>query len=228
MWRDYSQWVRTKCLKNSLLSLALAVVFASTLSVLGASADSNVAVTTTTLSPGALPQTTTEPSLLTTPGSDLSIVMDRLWNDILANNTRDADQLLFPEQAYVKLKAIPYPVSDYVGRLQYLFNLDILTYRSFLLAKGTPELIKVTTSVNDAQWIPVGACYNKIGYWHLPGPRFVYRYGPHVASLGVLSMISWRGKWYPIHLGQYVATGSRGQIYDYAVGPGTPGPPGSC
>jgi hypothetical protein len=155
-------------------------------------------------------------------------MMSDLWTDILENKPGQADKMMFPEAAYEKIKAIPYPASDYVNRLLYLFNLDISAYRSFLKAPGTPVLVRVATSPVDAQWIPAGACYNKIGYWHLPGVRFVYRYGPTVDSVGVLSMISWRGKWYFIHLGQYTATGDVGQIYDFAHGVGTPGPPGSC
>jgi hypothetical protein len=155
-------------------------------------------------------------------------MMSKLWTDILENKPGQADTMMFPEAAYEKLKAIPYPESDYVNRLLFLFNLDISAYRSFLRASGTPVLVRVETSPADAQWIPAGACYNTIGYWHLPGVRFVYRYGSTIESVGVLSMISWRGKWYFIHLGQYTATGSVGQIYDFAHGVGTPGPPGSC
>ena len=192
------------------------------------SATKTRSTTTTTIDPGLLPQTSTEPALGTEMGSPLNTRMVNLWADILSNNTRQADVMLFPEAAYEKLKAIPYPESDYVNRLLYLFNLDIGAYRQFLLARGSPVLLRVVTSPQDAQWIPAGACYNKIGYWHLPGVRFVYHYGSTVDSVGVLSMISWRGLWYFIHLGQYTATGHVGQIYDYAQGPGVPGPPGSC
>jgi len=222
--------------------IALAILLASTTPVVAASNTTTTSTTvspittsttssrptTTTVDPGTLPQTPTEPSLATQPGSALYTMMSALWTDILANKPARADAMMFPETAYEKLKAIPYPESDYVNRLVALFNLDIAAYRTFLRASGTPVLVRVETSPLDAQWIPVGACYNKIGYWHLPGVRFVYRYGSIIDSVGVLSMISWRGRWYFIHLGQYTATGSVGQIYDFAHGPGTPGPPGSC
>jgi hypothetical protein len=184
--------------------------------------------TTTTLDPGSLPQTSVEPPLATVPGSELFRLMSRLWTDIVSNDPRRADAMMFPELAYEKLKAIAYPADDYVNRLVYLFNLDVGAYHDFLLSKGTPVLLRVVTSPRDAQWIPVNACFNKIGYWHLPGVRFVFRWGSTVASVGVLSMISWRGSWYFIHLGQYTATGTKGQIYDFEYGPGVPGPPGSC
>lgn len=184
--------------------------------------------TTTTLDPGSLPQTSVEPPLATSPGSELFRLMSGLWTDIVNNDPRRADAMMFPELAYEKLKDIAYPADDYVNRLVYLFNLDVGAYHDFLLSKGTPVLLRVVTSPRDAQWIPVNACFNKIGYWHLPGVRFVFRWGSSVASVGVLSMISWRGAWYFIHLGQYTATGTKGQIYDFEYGPGEPGPPGSC
>ena len=184
--------------------------------------------TTTTINPESLPQTPVEPPLGTAPGSELFRLMSRLWTDIVSNNPRRADAMMFPELAYEKLKSIAYPADDYVNRLVYLFNLDVGAYHYFLLSKGTPVLLRVVTSPRDAQWIPVNACFNKIGYWHLPGVRFVFRWGSTIASVGVLSMISWRGSWYFIHLGQYTATGTKGQIYDFEYGPGVPGPPGSC
>jgi hypothetical protein len=47
-------------------------------------------------------------------------------------------------------------------------------------------------------WVYPGACYNKIGYWHGPGARVVYREHGTERSFGIASLISWRAPdtWY--------------------------------
>jgi hypothetical protein len=209
-------------------ALLVATVVLLSVTVNAASSHSKKPVTTTTIDPGRLPQTPAQPSIATSGGSDLYEIMAKLWRAILSNDVVAADTLMFPEQAYIQVKDEPYPASDYVYRLRYLFNLDIGTYRTFLLQKGKPVLKGILTSARDLQWIPKGACYNNVGYWHLPGVRYVFSYGKVTESVGVLSIISWRGRWYFIHLGQYQATGKTGQIYAFADGSGVPGPPGSC
>jgi len=227
----HQNWLLSVVLSSRLwrTTLATLVAFLSfSVTAHASSTTEKKSVTTTTINPGLLPQTSVQPSISTKGGSDLYVIMTKLWRDILSNNVVAADRLMFPEQAYIQVKDEPYPASDYVYRLRYLFNLDIGTYRTFLLQKGKPVLRGILTSPNDVQWIPIEACYNKVGYWHLPGVRFVFAYGKVTESVGVLSIISWRGGWYFIHLGQYQATGKNGQIYAFANGSGYPGPAGSC
>ena len=57
-------------------------------------------------------------------------------------------------------------------------------------------------------WVPPGACYNSIGYWHVPGARVVYERGGATRSFGIASLISWRGDWYLVHLGAYSRNGA--------------------
>ncbi len=75
----------------------------STTSSGGSTTSSVLNVTTTTLirrapvNPGTLRQTTVEPSMSTAPGSALYVMMSTLWHDILTNDWRQADTMLFPE-----------------------------------------------------------------------------------------------------------------------------------
>ena len=82
--------------------------------------------------------------------------------------------------------------------------------------------------MNYAAWVYPGACHNKIGYWHVPGARVVYRVHGQERSFGIASLISWRGVWYVVHLGAVQRTVVTGIVYQPAAGPGVPGPPGGC
>ena len=89
-------------------------------------------------------------------------------------------------------------------------------------------LVKVIVPATYAQWIGIGACYNKVGYWHVPGARVVYRTGGVTRSFGIASFISWRGDWYLVHLGAEVRSAAYGIVDDPEEGEGVPGPPGGC
>ena len=165
----------------------------------------------------ALPQTT-------------STAFDNAIQDIwLAVTTGDADYArpaFFPEKAYERVKAIDDPESDWTGRLWYDFTLDLAAAHKLVGKNAT--LTKVLTPTQYTQWIPVGACYNSTGYWHLPGTRLVYREDGATHSFGIASFISWRGDWYLIHLGALVRSGAYGIVDDPETGPGVPGPSGGC
>jgi hypothetical protein len=71
-------------------------------------------------------------------------------------------------------------------------------------------------------------CYNSVGYWHLPGARIVYRQRGQLRSIGIASLISWRGRWYVVHFGAVLRSGAGGAVDQPAAGPGVPGPAGGC
>ena len=50
-------------------------------------------------------------------------------------------------------------------------------------------LTKVVVPAQYAQWIPEGACYNSIGYWHVPGSRVVYQQDGTTYSFAIASFI---------------------------------------
>jgi hypothetical protein len=188
-----------------------------------------VTTTTTTIALGLLPQTDVEPPT----GGALLAAMTPLWAAIVSGSTAHALPLFFPEAAYVKMKTgllgSESPSTDYVERLIGFYKLDLAAYHQALEPDPTgARLISVDAAPADAAWISPGGCENLIGYWHLPGVRFVYSEGGVVKSFAVASLISWRGVWYVVHLGPNPRPVDVGTVDQPAAGRGTPGPAGGC
>jgi hypothetical protein len=172
---------------------------------------------------GALPQTRALPR---TDSTAFRNAMHDLWLAVTTGNPRFGRPAFFPEAAYQQVKAIPYPAADWQHRLWYDFGLDVGA--AHRLAGPGARLVRVIVPAAYIAWIPPGACYNSVGYWHAPGARVVYRAGGRERSFGLASLISWRGVWYVVHLGAVTRGAATGIADAPAVGPGIPGPPGGC
>jgi len=172
---------------------------------------------------GSLHQTTALPSTASTPFHN---AMYDLWLAVTTGNASFALPAFFPETAYTQVKAIANPQGDWENRLWYDFTLDVAAAHA---AVGrNPTFVKVIAPSTLAVWVSPGACYNSDGYWHLPGPRVVYKQGGEMRSFGIASLISWRGDWYVVHFGAVLRSGVYGEVDDPQAGPGIPGPPGGC
>jgi hypothetical protein len=152
--------------------------------------------------------------------------MADLWLAVTTGNPRFGRPAFFPEAAYRQVKAIPYPDSDWQYRLWYDFTLDVRA--AHRLTGRDARLVRIVVPASYELWVPPGACYNSIGYWHAPGARIVYREHGQERSFGIASLISWRGVWYVVHLGAVSRTVVTGIVDQPAAGPGVPGPPGGC
>ena len=172
---------------------------------------------------GALPQTSAFPSTSSVAFRD---AMTDLWLAVTADNARFALPAFFPEAAYGQLKAIAYPASDWQYRLWYDFALDVRAAHG-LLVPGA-RLDRVIVPADEAAWVYPGACYNSIGYWHVPGARVVYLQHGQERSFGIASLISWRGVWYVVHFGAVLRSVVTGIVDDPEAGPGVAGPAGGC
>ena len=172
---------------------------------------------------GALPQTRAFPR---TDSPAFRNAMADLWLAVTTGNPRFGRPGFFPVAAYKQVKAEPYPVPDWQDRLWYDFVLDVRAAHR-LLGSGA-RLDRIIVPRAYAAWVYPGACHNKIGYWHVPGARVVYREHGKERSFGIASLISWRGVWYVVHLGAVDRAVVTGVVYQPAAGPGVPGPPGGC
>jgi len=172
--------------------------------------------------PGKLPQTSTLPSDRT-PSFRAHIAT--LWRGIVTGSVAVAMPAFFPRAAYLQVKQISNPSADYEQRLLGAYRLDIqAAHRLLGDTVSRAKLLRVGIP-HEWTWIQPGACYNRIGYWHAPGARLVYRIRGQVRSFGIFSFISWRGEWYVVHLAVYDEPGT---VDDPAPGAGSYGPPGGC
>ena len=151
--------------------------------------------------------------------------MRALWRGIVRDEPWTARSAFFPRSAYLQVKAIPAAASDFSQRLLRNFDLDIHAAHA-LLGRGSASARLVGVRVpREWAWIVPGYCYNRIGYWHAPGARLIYREAGELRSFGIYSLISWRGQWYVVHLGPWNEPGT---VDSPADGAGTFDPPGGC
>ncbi|MBF6556121.1 MAG: hypothetical protein IVW52_08060 [Acidimicrobiales bacterium] len=182
--------------------------------------------TATTTSPGALPQTGTLP---TTTSPTFTTRMAALWQGVSTGSGSSALPGFFPEPAYVQLKAIPSAQSDWTQRLVVEYEEDVAAAHQLLGPNAAAAaLVSVDVNAAYAHWVPVGACYNDVGYFEVPNSRLVYTVNGQTSSFGIASMISWRGEWYVVHLGAILRSGRGGEVDRPQPGPGAPTYSSTC
>ena len=156
--------------------------------------------TTTTVDPGALPQTNEKP---TATGAQFDAGVNALWRAIVQDQPSIALPFFFPEAAYLQVKDITNPAGDYQSRLLAHYDQDIHTLHTQLGdGASQAQLTGMSVPEDQAQWITPGTEYNKGSYWRVYGSTLNYTLAAQGHSFPVTSLISWRGQWYVVHLGQ--------------------------
>jgi hypothetical protein len=172
---------------------------------------------------GSLRQTEQYPS---TRDTAFRNAMYDLWLAVTTGKAAYARPSFFPEAAYAQVKAIAYPQADWTGRLWLDFELDVGAAHDVVGSHA--RLLRVDMApVWEAAWVAPGYCYNSVGYWHINGARLVYLKDGQERSIGIASLISWRGVWYVVHFGGVIRP-AVGLVDDPEIGAGYPGPAGGC
>ena len=152
-----------------------------------------------------------------------------LWAGVVSGRPDLAMPAFFPLVAYEQVKAIPYPASDWRGRLAVEFKADVMAAHNLIGDRARQAtLVEVIVPEQEADWISPAVCANSVGYWHVANARLVYRVGERIMSFGIATLISWRGRWYVVHLGGEQRTSYGGMVDQPSSGPGEPGPSGGC
>jgi hypothetical protein len=148
--------------------------------------------------------------------------MQTLWTAILTDRARRGDTAFFPQAAYAQLKSIGDPAADWRYRLLADYRLDISAAHGLLGAPvASTHLVGVSVPTSFVHWVTPGVCENRVGYYEVPNARMVYRERGALRSFGIASMISWRGRWYVVHLGYVGKLSIGGRVDDPSAGVGT-------
>lgn len=175
---------------------------------------------------GRLSQTSAIPSSHT---ATFRAEMRALWDGIRTGTPGPAMPAFFPEAAYAQLKAIGDPQSDWQARLVGDYALDIVAAHAVLGAGArTARLIGVDVPAAGVKYVPPEICENRFGYEEVPNSRIVYSRGGAVRSIGIASLISWRGIWYVVHLGAVDRSADVGIVDDASDGAGISAPSTTC
>jgi hypothetical protein len=147
----------------------------------------------------ALPQTEERPTL---DSPTYKVRVAHLWRAIVEDKPELADDAFFPLAGYQQVKAVPKPEVDYERRLLAAYHRDLRAYHKQLGPKPEEaKLIEVSVPAAKATWVKPGEEYNKGGYFRVFNSRIRFqRSDGKEGSLKLLSMISWRGEWYAVHL----------------------------
>jgi hypothetical protein len=95
------------------------------------------------------------------------------------------------------------------------YGLDIKAAHDHLGTNAaTAKFVSMRVPADNAAWIEPGVEYNKGSYYRVYGSRLEYQVAGHDASIGVFSLISWRGEWYVVHLGPSTRAAAEGIVYD--------------
>jgi hypothetical protein len=151
--------------------------------------------------------------------------MAALWRGIRQDNAAAAMRAFFPRSAYLQVKDLPDASADYRDRILRNFRLDLKAAHAQLGPDASDAQLLAVRVPREWAWITPGYCANRVGYWHAPGSRIVYRLHGHTRSFGIYSLISWRGEWYVVHLGIWNQPGT---LVTPSRGTGPFGPPGGC
>lgn len=150
--------------------------------------------------PGSLPQTKDRPKA---EGEVFTARSTALWEAIVKDDPDLAMPFFFPVSAYLQVKDVGSPASDWKHRLVSAFKRDIHALHGRLGDKAeSAKLVRFDVPDDRAKWVEPAEEYNKLGYWRVYGTRIVYTAGdsPRERSFEVSSLISWRGEWYVVHL----------------------------
>ncbi len=156
--------------------------------------------TAATTDPGALPQTDDRPAA---SGATFTAGVQGLWQAVQQDRPELAMPFFFPKAAYLQVKAISDPATDYEQRLIANYEEDIHTLHAQLGADAAGAQFG-SIEVPDAQAVSVqpGEESNRLSYWRVYGTTLHYTEDGQARSFPVTSLISWRGQWYVVHLGE--------------------------
>jgi hypothetical protein len=161
---------------------------------------SPTATSTAATDPGALPQTDQKP---VASGATFDAGVQGLWQAVVQDSPDLAMPFFFPKAAYLQVKAISDPSTDYEQRLIANYRQDIHALHAQLSADAaSARFVGIDVPDGQAVMVQPGEESNKLSYWRVYGTTLRYSVKGGSGSFRITSLISWRGEWYVVHVGE--------------------------
>jgi hypothetical protein len=149
--------------------------------------------------PATLPQTRDRPAAT---GEAFDARVAALWAGIVEDDPDRAMPFFFPLAAYLQVKDVADPGTDWKRRLVAAYAHDVHGLHARLGDRAhDAKLTGLEVTDARARWVDPGEEYNKLGYYRVFGSRLRYELDGSTHSIEVKSLISWRGEWFVVHLG---------------------------
>lgn len=147
---------------------------------------------------GKLEQTDEHPD---PKGPHVERMGENLFAAIQTGEVERAAGVFFPVSAYAQVKDVGNPARDWRYRLMANFKRDVETlHKEHARWLSRAEFVRFEIDDARAKWMKPGSEYNKIGYFRVLRSRLVLRSGDKERAIPVTSLISWRGRWFVVHL----------------------------
>ncbi|WP_437721356.1 hypothetical protein [Sorangium sp. So ce861] len=174
----------------------------------GASAAADAAATDGAPAPGSPPAAGADATAIATnkilpplESEELTARARALFDAIVKNEPALADPFWFPKEPFIPLKDVKDP-GKYWDNLHAAYANDVKAMHRKRKSWEGARFVGFEVG-SRPKWVPPGDEVNKIGYYRSFHGKLKYELDGKPASLDVHTIISWQGRWYITHLGDF-------------------------
>ncbi|XXX73549.1 hypothetical protein WMF30_38495 [Sorangium sp. So ce134] len=174
----------------------------------GAHAAADAATPDGALPPGSPPDAGADATALATnkilpplESEELTARARALFDAIVKNEPALADPFWFPKEPFIPLKDVKDP-GKYWDNLHAAYANDVKAMHRKRKSWEGAQFVGFEVG-SRPKWVPPGDEVNKIGYYRSFHGKLKYELDGKPASVDVHTIISWQGRWYITHLGDF-------------------------
>ncbi|AGP39129.1 hypothetical protein [Sorangium cellulosum] len=174
----------------------------------GASAAADAATTDGAPPPGSPPAAGADATAIATnkilpplESEELTARARALFDAIVKNEPALADPFWFPKEPFIPLKDVKDP-GKYWDNLHAAYANDVKAMHRKRKSWEGARFVGFEVG-SRPKWVPPGDEVNKIGYYRSFHGKLKVELDGKPASLDVHTIISWQGRWYITHLGDF-------------------------
>ena len=124
-----------------------------------------------------------------------------LFDAMVSGDPKPGEVFFFPLDAYKQVKDSSNPESDWKNRLLANYARDVQEIHRARPNLQNARFVGLQIPEADSRWVKPGGEYNKIGYYRVFNSQLAYDTADGAHKTIVLkSLISWRGRFYLVHL----------------------------